>query len=202
LAASLAFALVAAFVGVVFVLRILVQLRRTGSAGLAMITGTPLSAEWFAGILYVAAMALSVAAPGFDLDGSLRPIAALDGQLGHVLGAALAGPGLLATFVAQMAMGDAWRIGVDRTKRSRLVTEPPFSVIRNPIFAGMIAFFSGVFLLVPNAAALTGLLLLVAALELQVRLVEEPHLRQLHGQEYAAYAARVGRFLPRIGRLR
>ena len=33
-----------------------------------------------------------------------------------------------------------------------------------------------------------------------VSAVEEPHLRRLHGDPYAAYAARTGRFLPGVGR--
>jgi len=199
--AGLALALIIAFVALAFVLRILVQLRRTGSAEIAVITGMPWSAEWLAGVVYVVAMALSVGVPGFDLDGTLDPIPALDGPLGHALGAGLAFSALLATFGAQLAMGDAWRIGVDRDQRSRLVTDGPFSLVRNPIFSGMLAFFAGIVLCVPNAAAVAGWLLLFVALELQVRLVEEPHLMHVHGQAYAGYAARVGRFLPGIGRL-
>jgi protein-S-isoprenylcysteine O-methyltransferase Ste14 len=30
--------------------------------------------------------------------------------------------------------------------------------------------------------------------------VEEPYLSEVHGQRYAAYAARAGRFLPKIAR--
>jgi protein-S-isoprenylcysteine O-methyltransferase Ste14 len=200
--ARLAFALIAAFVAVALVLRTLVQLRRTGSAEIAVITGRPWSAEWLAGVVYVVAMALSVGGPGFELDGTLDPIPALDGTFGHALGAGLAVSALLATFGAQLAMGDAWRIGVHRDQRTRLVIDGPFSSVRNPIFSAMIAFFAGIVLLAPNAAALAGWLLLVMALELQVRLVEEPHLMRVHGHAYAEYAARVGRFLPRIGRLR
>ena len=44
--------------------------------------------------------------------------------------------------------------------------------------------------------------LIPVALELQTRFVEEPHLRRVHGAAYAAYAAQVGRFVPRVGRLR
>lgn len=40
------------------------------------------------------------------------------------------------------------------------------------------------------------------ALELQVRVVEEPYLLRTQGPEYASYALRVGRFLPGAGRLR
>jgi hypothetical protein len=46
------------------------------------------------------------------------------------------------------------------------------------------------------------MVLLVVALELQTRLIEEPYLSRIHGEQDADYAARVGRFLPGIGRLR
>jgi protein-S-isoprenylcysteine O-methyltransferase Ste14 len=49
--------------------------------------------------------------------------------------------------------------------------------------------------------AVLGFLALVVALELQVRIVEEPYLRQAHGATYDDYARRVGRFLPGVGRL-
>jgi protein-S-isoprenylcysteine O-methyltransferase Ste14 len=40
----------------------------------------------------------------------------------------------------------------------------------------------------------------LAALQLQVRLVEEPYLRRVHKDVWEQYAARTGRFLPWIGR--
>lgn len=39
-------------------------------------------------------------------------------------------------------------------------------------------------------------------LALQVRLVEEPYLLRTHGEVYRDWAARTGRFLPGVGRLR
>jgi protein-S-isoprenylcysteine O-methyltransferase Ste14 len=42
---------------------------------------------------------------------------------------------------------------------------------------------------------------LLAALEIQVRGVEEPYLLRTHGEAYRRYAAATGRFLPGIGRL-
>jgi protein-S-isoprenylcysteine O-methyltransferase Ste14 len=42
--------------------------------------------------------------------------------------------------------------------------------------------------------------LFVVALELQVRVVEEPYLRSVHGENFVRYTSRVGRFLPGIGR--
>jgi protein-S-isoprenylcysteine O-methyltransferase Ste14 len=38
-------------------------------------------------------------------------------------------------------------------------------------------------------------------IELQVRVVEEPHLLRTHGQAYEDWAREVGRFVPGVGRL-
>jgi protein-S-isoprenylcysteine O-methyltransferase Ste14 len=114
----------------------------------------------------------------------------------------LASLGIATTSVAQFAMGDAWRIGVDPAERTELVIHGPFSLVRNPIYAAMIPSFTGIALLTPNAVTLIGAILLMVALELQTRLIEEPYLSGVHGEQYAVYAARVGRFLPGIGRLR
>jgi protein-S-isoprenylcysteine O-methyltransferase Ste14 len=56
-------------------------------------------------------------------------------------------------------------------------------------------------LLVPNVVALIGFTALVLALEIQVRLVEEPYLGKVHGEDYACYASRTGRFAPGLGRM-
>lgn len=55
--------------------------------------------------------------------------------------------------------------------------------------------------MVPNAIALFGLVLTVVAIQVQVRAVEEAYLLRAHGDTYTVYAARVGRFLPGLGRL-
>lgn len=60
----------------------------------------------------------------------------------------------------------------------------------------------GLVLLVPNPVALAGFAALVVALEIQTRAVEEPYLLAAHGEAYRAYASRVGRFFPDVGRLR
>jgi Ca2+/H+ antiporter, TMEM165/GDT1 family len=40
--------------------------------------------------------------------------------------------------------------------------------------------------------------LLVVSVRIQVRAVREPMLARLHGEQYLAYAARTGRYLPRM----
>lgn len=110
--------------------------------------------------------------------------------------------GLFGTLAAQLTMGDSWRIGVNEHEKTRLVTGGPFAVVRNPIFTAMIPAILGLALLIPNIVALAGFVALVLAVEMQVRLVEEPYLLRTHGEDYSRYASRVGRFVPGIGRLR
>jgi protein-S-isoprenylcysteine O-methyltransferase Ste14 len=102
--------------------------------------------------------------------------------------------------VAQVAMGNSWRIGVDADERTDLVTGGPFALVRNPIFSAMTVTGAGLAFMVPNVVALLGFAMLLAALEVQVRVVEEPYLHAVHGIGYADYAAQVGRFVPGVGR--
>lgn len=81
------------------------------------------------------------------------------------------------------------------------MTTAPFTLVRNPIFSAMVPAFLGLALMVPNVAAMVGFLALVAAVEVQVRFVEEPYLLRTHGEGYAKYASRVGRFVPGFGML-
>src|SRR5687768_11262722 len=155
-----------------------------------------------AGVLFVVAFAIGVLAPLLDLAGVLDPINPLDGPVAHIAGLLLFGGGLAATLYAQLAMGESWRVGVDETERTELVTHGPFALVRNPIFAAMIPTSLGLALMVPNVIAIVGVVALVVALEIQVRIVEEPYLLTTHGSSYARYAARVGRFVPWVGRLR
>jgi protein-S-isoprenylcysteine O-methyltransferase Ste14 len=199
--AALALALLVLYASLAFGARVLVQLRRTGSTGFKGVSGRPGSPEWLGGVLFVAAIVLLLVAPVLAIMGRLQPFAAIEGPAGYALGLVLYAFGLAGTLVAQGAMGSSWRVGVDASEKTELVTAGPFAVVRNPIFAAMIPAVLGLALLVPNIAALVGFLSLVAAVELQVRFVEEPYLLRTHGRDYAAYASRVGRFVPGLGRL-
>ncbi len=199
--AAVALALYVLYLALAFGLRTLIQIRRTGSTGFHGLGGRPLSAEWIAGLGFTLALLVGVAAPVLALLDVVEPIGSLDTTAADVLGLALALGGIVATFGAQIAMGTSWRIGVDPNERTQLVTAGAFAVIRNPIFAAMMPTALGLTLLVPSWVSLLGLVGLLAALELQVRVVEEPHLLRVHGRAYVAYAVQVGRFVPRVGRL-
>jgi protein-S-isoprenylcysteine O-methyltransferase Ste14 len=182
-------------------LRMAVQLRRTGSTGFKGLHGASGLMERVIGSSFAIAVVLCVAGTVLQLAGALSTLDALDGEAARILGVALAALGIAIVSFAQFAMADEWRIGVDPAERTELVTDGPFSLVRNPIYAAMIPSFIGIALLAPNAVTIAGALLLMVALELQTRRIEEPYLTRVHGEQYTTYAARVGRFLPGIGRL-
>jgi len=188
--AKLTLALYLVYLALAFGLRGWLQWRRTGDHGFRFGAFAAAPAERAGGLLFVLALALGLAAPVLELTGAL-----------YALGALLAVAGIAGTLHAQLEMGASWRVGVDPSERTALRTDGPFRWVRNPIFSWMLFTAAGLALLVPNVASLAGLVLLGVALELQVRLVEEPYLRRTHGAAYADWAARTGRFLPGVGRL-
>lgn len=194
----LALVLIGAWLLVVAGWRTWVQLRRTGTipAPVAAIRGSP---AWWARALSSVGFVLAIAAPLADLAGFPR-IAVLDQPPVMVLGVLLYGLGLALTVWSQLAMGEAWRGDVDPSAVTRLVTDGPFRVVRNPIMSGIALTWVGVALLVPNLLAAAMVVLVLASLEIQVRTVEEPYLLATHGAAYREYAARTGRFVPLLGR--
>lgn len=200
---ALALALVVVFLALAVGLRMLVQWRRTGSTGFHGISSRRLgSPEWLAGVAFALALTIGAAAPLLALLGVVEPVAALDVVALQVIGLALALIGIAVALYAQLAMGNSWRIGVDEEERTELVTDGPFAVVRNPIFAATLPTVLGLTLMVPSWVSFTGVAFLAVALELQVRVVEEPYLLRTHGEAFASYASRVGRFFPGVGRLR
>ncbi|WP_435107114.1 methyltransferase family protein [Nocardiopsis synnemataformans] len=149
-------------------------------------------------MLFVGALVLGLVAPVaglFDLATVIPPRSM--GTTGLVL--MLLGLGVV--LVSKAALGTSWRIGVDESERTVLITHGVFAPARNPVFTGMGALLFGQVLAVPSALSVTALLVVVAV-QVQVRAIEEPYLlRTPHGTAYRGYAARTGRFLPGIGRL-
>lgn len=197
--AALALAMYGVMFLVVFVLRTVMQKRSTGDSGIraGVLGAAPGSLEWVAGWLLVLALLAGLAAPIAELAG-LDPL--VDRQWVRVVGAVIAGVGIGLTFLAQTNMGSEWRIGIDTTEETGLVTDGAFDLVRNPIFSAMIVSAVGLAVMVANPIAILGAVALVIAIELQVRFVEEPHLRRLHGDAYLSCASQVGRFVPGIGR--
>jgi len=195
---KLALILYAVFLFIAFGWRSWLQYRRTGDAGIRHPSASAAPLEWLAGALviigFVAIPAVCVGLISGRLDLVAVPVwVSAFGLLITALGVAI-------TLIAQIQMGESWRIGQSVDEQTSLVTSGLFAHVRNPIFSGLLVFGLGFALLVPSVAILPALLVLAAAIILQVRFVEEPCLIRRHGDAYLSYAQRVGRFVPGVGR--
>lgn len=192
----------ALFVGVGFGWRIWLQWRRFGHSGLALFRSGRLAQHLRETSLFAVALLLGfqVVAAGAAPDrvARLAPLAAFGG-FGYGLGYLLAFGGLALMVRAQLEMGASWRIGVDERSRPGLVTHGLYARTRNPIYLAMFLAFAGLVLLLPTWTTFGALIGALLAVRQQVR-EEEAYLLRTYGDEFRRYAARVGRFVPGLGR--
>lgn len=106
--------------------------------------------------------------------------------------------------IALMLVGRATALSSVMTIRQRnrqqgesfhLHTTGPFRWSRNPGLVGMYLFVAGVWVTMPSAIMLAGIVLYVAHMGFKVRM-EEDFLSNKFGEEYADYRLRTGRYLP------
>jgi len=173
-----------------------VQWRRTGDTGLRLEAPAG-TVQWWAKLAFIGAIVAGVTAPIAGLTG-LEPVGLLDHRTLRLAGVVIALAGIAATALAQLQMGTSWRVGVDTDEVTPLVTTGIFTRVRNPIFTAMAITAAGLALVVANIVVIVGFAALVLALQVQVRAVEEPYLRTVHGNIYARYVSTTGRFLPRL----
>lgn len=192
------------YVLVVFAVQPLLLRRRTGRSAWLPSLGAN-RAERTANTLFLTACGLELANPALALAG-IRPLGVLPAPVAVAVAVALSVvlflSGLILAVLAQNTMGCAWRTGIDPRFTAPLVVHGPFRLVRNPTYTSLLANGVAIALLVPTALAGGAVLVCLLALQIQTRLVEEPHLERLHSRDYHDYAARVGRFLPLVGRCR
>ncbi len=108
--------------------------------------------------------------------------------------------GVVLMFAAQGGLGASWRIGIDESASPGLVDTGFYALCRNPIFAAAMLCLAGLIAVVPTWFSLVALIGTLIGVRQQVR-VEEAYLLKTYGDQYRAYARRVGRFIPGVGLL-
>ncbi len=98
------------------------------------------------------------------------------------------------TLIAQYQMGKSWRIGIDTSAKTELITRGLFAWSRNPIFLAMRVCLLALLMIQPNAVTLVFFLVGDLVMQFQVRL-EEAFLSEQHGMDYANYCRAVRRWL-------
>lgn len=105
---------------------------------------------------------------------------------------------LALTVECWLRMGESWRMAVTPGETTELVTGGLYGHIRHPIYALSVLFMLCSVVLVPTTP-----MFVVAAVHIALMVIkarnEETFLRGAHGEVYARYSARTGRFFPRLG---
>ncbi len=195
-----AFPLVAAaFIGLLVVLPI-VQLRRRTGKWPIVLHGRAAPLQALIGWLFTSMMAAFCIWSGLYAWLGPQALGVWPVPQGvHWFGWGCIATGFVLGRVAQAQMGVSWRMGID-PHRTPLVTKGLFRLSRNPIYSSILLGLLGVVLVGPSLWTLFGWLATVLGLAVQVRF-EERHMLDMHGEPFRSYASRVGRFLPRLGRL-
>jgi protein-S-isoprenylcysteine O-methyltransferase Ste14 len=121
-------------------------------------------------------------------------------SLGRIVafhGAAICMLATVATFSCWREMGKSWRIGIDPGESTALVFSGPFRFVRHPIYALSIVLVLGTLATTPTLLMLTLAVLHTGLLQFEAHR-EEAYLLSKHGDSYAQYRRRVGRFVPRL----
>ncbi len=103
---------------------------------------------------------------------------------------------LAATIKCWARMGSDWRMDVGLERKTDLITDGLFARIRHPIYAFSILLMLCSAAIVPTAPMLAIALVHVVLMNIKAR-NEERHLLAVHGDAYAQYLRRTGRFVPR-----
>jgi protein-S-isoprenylcysteine O-methyltransferase Ste14 len=96
-------------------------------------------------------------------------------------------------------MGRHWKMAVTPGERQVLITDGPFERVRHPIYGYQMLLMLASLAVVPTWPMLAVAIVHVALMVVKAR-NEERHLLGTHGDDYAAYVARTGRFFPRLSR--
>ena len=122
-------------------------------------------------------------------------------EIWQATGTVLLFGGIVLLVIAQLNLGASWRIGIEEGSSPGLVMSGFYRFCRNPIFFAILIMLTGYTLLLPTRLSLALLVGAFIGVRQQV-LTEEAYLCRTYGHVYRAYAHRVGRFVPGIGRLR
>jgi protein-S-isoprenylcysteine O-methyltransferase Ste14 len=105
---------------------------------------------------------------------------------------------LLLTAWCWARMDSNWSMAVSEEQRGELIDDGLFARVRHPIYA-----LSVLLMLCSAIVVATPLMVVVAVAHISVMVIkarnEERHMLKMHGDAYARYLRRTGRFVPRLG---
>ncbi|HVM50131.1 MAG TPA: isoprenylcysteine carboxylmethyltransferase family protein [Candidatus Acidoferrum sp.] len=154
-------------------------------------------AGWFCVVVcWLALPFLSMVKPALP---GVAVLANLAQPVGLAVGTLLMVAGYLGTLWCYAAMGNAWRMGINRAETPDLVTRGPYRLVRHPIYFFQVLMVAAIALLLPSLLACVVLVVHLVCVRVKAA-DEESHLRALLGKTYESYCAQTGAWLPRLRR--
>jgi len=138
--------------------RVILQYRLTGDHGLRSVNSHSNLLTKISSILLVITFISSFLISILNYVNLFEPQFNL-GIIGTIIASLLCLIGIVITIISQYQMGTAWRIGVDETERTDLITHGLYNYVRNPIYSGVILFGFGLLLYIPDVYMLLSLIL-------------------------------------------
>ena len=181
----------------VFVLRSMILWKQTGIN--PFVFGNSEKAHDYVGRVYKMMVLGTWISIGFysffpNLYHFLIPISYLEMEWLRISGLVLLIISFIWTSIGQYQMSKSWRIGIDYSEKTDLISHGLFKFSRNPIFLGVLVSYLGTFLIIPNTLSFAILLVTFVTIQTQVRL-EEEYLENVQGNEYMDYKLKVRRWL-------
>ncbi len=105
---------------------------------------------------------------------------------------------LLLTAWCWARMDANWSMAVSEANRGELIADGLFSRVRHPIYALSVTLMICSLVIVPTLPMLVIAAVHIVLTQLKAR-NEERHMLKMHGDAYARYLRRTGRFVPRLG---
>ena len=191
----MALSLIIFFLVFAVLFRAAAQRLRTGDFGLR---AAPLDApliEILPGTLFVLSFASALVLIALGEIGHVTPVTSFPDII-NCLFFVLGITGVVMTLVSQHQMGDSWRIGVDQTEATTLMTNGLYARSRNPIYFGILLFWIGLCIVFPHPLLWLFAVVCWCCIELIVRKIEEPYLKRLHGDKFDTYLVTTNRYSP------
>lgn len=117
---------------------------------------------------------------------------AAPGWLG-VLGVAAEAAGVTIFITAMIQMKSSWRVGIDKTTSTALITNGIYRYSRNPAFVGFNLMFTGLAFSYPGLLTVAVCLLNMLAIHQLIK-QEELHLGTVFGGSYREYSGQTARY--------
>lgn len=115
----------------------------------------------------------------------------------RAIGAVIGVLAVIIFWLATRTMKKNWRVGVDSSGDTKLVTKGIYSYSRNPAFLAFDMLFAGILIMFYNPVLLMCSAFSALLLHIQI-MIEERHLKKTFGEAYIDYKQKVRRYFGRI----